>query len=211
VNEVKDHSLAHLRSQLAESRALFGERLGLYQIHSATSESGVLEDRAVLDELRRMKSELRDDPRMNEPLTFDRFLSLPRLVGPEAFPRWGASRGGGESRRARRQGYEDRALAGRSGRQGEAAPDHSLRGGRIGRECFMRDGSLLFTSTRPDPDVKADPDHKVNALWLLPAQGGEARLLLAPDGGVDGVVVARNADEVAFGAYLHPEAKDSGR
>jgi len=57
VNEVKDHSLAHLRSQLAESRALFGDRLGLYQIHSATLESGVLEDREVLDELRRLKSE----------------------------------------------------------------------------------------------------------------------------------------------------------
>lgn len=54
VNEIKDHSLANLRSQLAESRALLGDRLRLYQIHSATLESGVLEDREVLGELRRL-------------------------------------------------------------------------------------------------------------------------------------------------------------
>jgi aryl-alcohol dehydrogenase-like predicted oxidoreductase len=51
VHEVKDHSLAALRRQIAESRALLGESLDLYQIHSATLESGVLEDQAVLNEL----------------------------------------------------------------------------------------------------------------------------------------------------------------
>ena len=51
VHEVKDLSLATLRRQIAESRALLGEHLRLYQIHSATLESGVLGDRAVLDEL----------------------------------------------------------------------------------------------------------------------------------------------------------------
>lgn len=54
VNEVKDHSLAHLRHQLAESRALLGDRLRLYQIHSATLESGVLEDGEVLRELKKL-------------------------------------------------------------------------------------------------------------------------------------------------------------
>jgi len=54
VNEVKDHSLANLRRQLAETRALLGDSLHLYQIHSATLESGVLEDREVLDELARL-------------------------------------------------------------------------------------------------------------------------------------------------------------
>ena len=48
VNEVKDHSLAAFRRQLAESRAILGDRLSLYQVHSATLESGILEDRAVL-------------------------------------------------------------------------------------------------------------------------------------------------------------------
>jgi len=48
VHEVKDHSLTAFRRQLAESREVLGERLALYQIHSATLESGVLEDREVL-------------------------------------------------------------------------------------------------------------------------------------------------------------------
>lgn len=39
------------------------------------------------------------------------------------------------------------------------------------------DGSLLFTSARPDPDATEDGDPKP-ALWSLPAEGGEARLLL---------------------------------
>jgi aryl-alcohol dehydrogenase-like predicted oxidoreductase len=51
VQEVKDHSLATLRRQLGESRQLLGDHLRLYEIHSATLESGVLEDRAVLGEL----------------------------------------------------------------------------------------------------------------------------------------------------------------
>jgi aryl-alcohol dehydrogenase-like predicted oxidoreductase len=54
-HEVKDLSLATLRRQLTESRALLGAHLRLYQIHSATIESGVLEDRSVLDELKRLR------------------------------------------------------------------------------------------------------------------------------------------------------------
>jgi aryl-alcohol dehydrogenase-like predicted oxidoreductase len=55
VHEVKDHSLAALREQIAESRRHLGEYLRLYQIHSATVESGVLDDAAVLDELARLR------------------------------------------------------------------------------------------------------------------------------------------------------------
>lgn len=51
VNEVKDHTLPTLRRQLHESRAILGPWLRLYQIHSATLDSGVLDDPAVLMEL----------------------------------------------------------------------------------------------------------------------------------------------------------------
>ena len=53
--EVKDLSVATLRRQLAETRAWLGPWLSLYQIHSATVSSGVLDDRAVLDELARLR------------------------------------------------------------------------------------------------------------------------------------------------------------
>ncbi|MEA2269519.1 MAG: hypothetical protein QOC64_2129 [Solirubrobacteraceae bacterium] len=46
--EVKHHDVETLRRQLEETRELLGDRLALYQIHSATPESGVLEDEAVL-------------------------------------------------------------------------------------------------------------------------------------------------------------------
>ncbi len=51
VNEVKDHTLPTLVRQLGESRELLGRWLRLYQIHSATLESGVLRDPDVLAEL----------------------------------------------------------------------------------------------------------------------------------------------------------------
>jgi aryl-alcohol dehydrogenase-like predicted oxidoreductase len=57
VHEVKDHSLAALTRQLAESRDLLGGRLDLYQVHSATLDSGVLEDRAVLGALVRLRDQ----------------------------------------------------------------------------------------------------------------------------------------------------------
>ncbi|MGH7789930.1 MAG: aldo/keto reductase [Candidatus Binatia bacterium] len=56
-HEVKQHSLDTLERQLTESRALFDRHLDLYQIHSATLDSGVLGNRPVLERLAR----LRDD------------------------------------------------------------------------------------------------------------------------------------------------------
>jgi aryl-alcohol dehydrogenase-like predicted oxidoreductase len=54
-HEIKDHSLPALRRQLAESRAVLGDHLRLYQIHSATLESGVLDDAEILTELAKLK------------------------------------------------------------------------------------------------------------------------------------------------------------
>ncbi|MGD2077586.1 MAG: aldo/keto reductase [Chloroflexota bacterium] len=54
-HEVKEHSLPVLQRQIGESRALLGDYLDLYQIHSATLESGVLANQAVLGELAHLK------------------------------------------------------------------------------------------------------------------------------------------------------------
>ena len=74
--------------------------------------------------------------------------------------------------------------------------------------AFLPDGALLFESARPDPDAKPDPDKKVNALWALPAEGGEARLLVAPEGGVCGMAVARDTHALVFGANVQRGARD---
>jgi aryl-alcohol dehydrogenase-like predicted oxidoreductase len=55
-HEVKDLSLDTLRRQIVESRSLLGEHLQLYEIHSATLESHVLENVDVLRELQRLRS-----------------------------------------------------------------------------------------------------------------------------------------------------------
>ena len=54
-HEVKDHSLAVLQRQWRESRENLGVHLDLYQIHSATFDSGVLENGEVHRELARLK------------------------------------------------------------------------------------------------------------------------------------------------------------
>ncbi len=73
---------------------------------------------------------------------------------------------------------------------------------------FLPDGSLLFTSGRPDPEAKPDAkdDEERARLWLLPAGGGEARLVADPPAGVDGVAVARDSGTVALGVGVFPGA-----
>jgi hypothetical protein len=51
VPEVKELTITILRRQYPESQKLLGANLRLYQIHSATLDSGVLQDAAVLDAL----------------------------------------------------------------------------------------------------------------------------------------------------------------
>ncbi len=56
-HEVKDHSLPVLQRQWQETQANLNGYLGLYQVHSATLDSGVLDNQAVLSELARLKGE----------------------------------------------------------------------------------------------------------------------------------------------------------
>jgi aryl-alcohol dehydrogenase-like predicted oxidoreductase len=51
VQEVKDLSVATFERQYAETTALLGDRLRLYQVHSLTLESGALDDQPLLNAL----------------------------------------------------------------------------------------------------------------------------------------------------------------
>jgi aryl-alcohol dehydrogenase-like predicted oxidoreductase len=57
VQEVKEHSLGMFTTQLAQSRALLGERLTLYQVHSLTLDSGLFSDAPLLAALSRLRAE----------------------------------------------------------------------------------------------------------------------------------------------------------
>ncbi len=74
--------------------------------------------------------------------------------------------------------------------------------------AFLPDGSLLFTSARPNPDTAESDDDAPAALWLLPADGGEARVMAARPGGVNGVVVARDAGTIAVTSPTLPASGD---
>jgi aryl-alcohol dehydrogenase-like predicted oxidoreductase len=56
-HEVQDLSAAAFARQLEESRAILGTQLGLYQVHSATRQNGVLSSPDVLAALRRAREE----------------------------------------------------------------------------------------------------------------------------------------------------------
>ena len=57
VHEIKEHSLNVLNRQWLESNEQLGSKLSLYQIHSATLSSGVLENDEVLDRLAELKAD----------------------------------------------------------------------------------------------------------------------------------------------------------
>ncbi|GIL48691.1 hypothetical protein Vafri_5170 [Volvox africanus] len=54
-HEVKEHTAANLRKQVAETSSHLGAHVTLYQIHSATLESGVLDAADVVSELETLK------------------------------------------------------------------------------------------------------------------------------------------------------------
>ena len=75
--------------------------------------------------------------------------------------------------------------------------------------AFLADGSLLFVSARPDPAVKAgEDDDDLALLWLLPAGGGEARVVARRPGGVKGVVTARDSGTVVISSNTFPSSTD---
>jgi dipeptidyl aminopeptidase/acylaminoacyl peptidase len=80
-----------------------------------------------------------------------------------------------------------------------------------GNPRFLPDGTLLFTSERPDPDHANGPgngqgDGDETSLWLLPAGGGEAMLAASLPGGVAGIETAAKAPAVIVTAPALPGA-----
>ncbi|MFE3461777.1 S9 family peptidase [Nocardiopsis aegyptia] len=73
---------------------------------------------------------------------------------------------------------------------------------------FLPDGSVLFTTGRQDPEAKAE-DKPKSALWLLPAEGGEARQVASRPGGVGAFTVARDSGLVAFASDVLPDSEDA--
>ncbi len=139
---------------------------------------------------------------------FERFLGLPRLSGLRLSPdgrRLVVAVG-----RPDPEAKKMRAALWQVDPSGAAPPRRLTRSaaGEAGGAAFLPDGSLLFASSRPDPDVKLDPERTIQALWLLPPDGGEARLLAAPEGGIDDVAAARSAAVVAFRARMFTDAAD---
>ena len=142
---------------------------------------------------------------------FDRFLGLPRLSGLRASPdgrRVVVSVGGPAP-----DGKSMRAAWWELDRTGSTPPrrlTRSLSG--EGGSAFTRNGDFVFVSKRADPDSDDSGDDKERArLWLLPAQGGEARLLTSALGGIDDVKIARGADRLVFSTEVHQGATDLAR
>ena len=89
------------------------------------------------------------------------------------------------------------------------APARRLTRGAKGESqaAFTARGDLLFIAERATaqtPEDKATP-----ALWVLPADGGEARLLAQRPGGIAGVLTARESDRIVVSAAALPSATDA--
>lgn len=76
--------------------------------------------------------------------------------------------------------------------------------------AFTPDGDLLFTSSRPNADATDDAEKALDkpALWVLPAGGGEARIVATRPGGVRDVRTARSSAAVVFTTDMLPGAGD---
>ena len=82
-----------------------------------------------------------------------------------------------------------------------------------GSPRFLPDGSLLFTSKRPDADSSGkEGESNGAALWLLPPGGGEARAVATLPGGVGAVeTAADSATIIVSSPVLAAAGADNGQ
>jgi dipeptidyl aminopeptidase/acylaminoacyl peptidase len=142
---------------------------------------------------------------MDTPFDLETFLAQPRLGGLALSPDGdrlvvGVSTVAPDGKRFRTALWALDPTGGTAPRQlTRSAPGESA-------ATFARDGALLFASARPDPDAADSAGDPPAALWSLPADGGEARLVVAPGSGVQGLDVARDSGRIVLHASLHPQA-----
>jgi dipeptidyl aminopeptidase/acylaminoacyl peptidase len=75
-----------------------------------------------------------------------------------------------------------------------------------GGPVFRPDGSLLFISKRPDPNAEKNGKDGTPALWVLPADGGEARQLTGMPGGIAAAATAQRAGTIVISTPVLPAA-----
>src|SRR4051812_33135614 len=79
-----------------------------------------------------------------------------------------------------------------------------------GGPVFTAAGDVLFVSARPDPDEAEPKDDAPAALWLLPAGGGEARVVGSRPGGIDGGAAPARAGPGGGGSENQPRGATGG-
>ncbi|WP_448062584.1 S9 family peptidase [Cellulomonas hominis] len=77
--------------------------------------------------------------------------------------------------------------------------------------AFTAAGDLLFTSARPDPDATDGDAEPTSALWLLPADGAEARVVAERGAGLGAVKVAADAPVVLATSDVLPRGTDDAQ
>ena len=141
------------------------------------------------------------------PLTLEQFLALPRVASLELSP--DGTRLVATVQTVAPDGKRFAGAVWEIDPRGEQ-PARRLTRSAKGETAagFLPDGSILFTSPRPDlssTDAEA-PD--APALYVLPVGGGEPRRLLAPNGGVGSVRTARRCSTVVLGVEVHTGSGD---
>jgi dipeptidyl aminopeptidase/acylaminoacyl peptidase len=134
----------------------------------------------------------------------DGYLGLPRVAGLWLSP---------DGRRlVVGVGLPDRKQARFAGALWEVDPEGARPARRLTRSAkgesgggFAPSGDLLFVSGRPSD---GDDEESDAALWSLPADGGEARVVAQLPGGFDDVVVSGKASAVLVHSRLLPSATD---
>jgi len=149
------------------------------------------------------------DPSSGSPTPFhdlDRYLAIPRVGGLALSPDGTRLVTTVQTLDAQRTGY--RTALWEVDPAGHA-PARRLTRSTKGESSatFTAAGDVLFTSARPDPDAGSDDD-PTSALWLLPASGGEARVVATAPAGVSGPLAAADAPVVSVAAPVLPSARD---